>query len=420
MVKPNRRPSTIPKVLAVLPGFIPSTQINIITPLLDLCILRNLDFRLQLESTVKAKDVDWADIVILCRNTEPGQAWFQRVLQQKKRYIYDIDDNFFDISGDSPEAIYHRSPERLDMFAQYLRHASLVRVYSEPLHSRVLTINTKVVKVVPPMDFRHIRSRRDSSDTVKIVYATSRIHDELFSIFLPAVERILLEYNNKVEVYFLGFTPPSLRKRPHVHSIPMMWNYPAYLRRFSSAGYDIGLAPLLDDVAHRSKTNNKFREYGACRIAGIYSNVDVYASCVRQYETGILVSNHEKDWYDALVLLIENSHLRKKIQSAAYEFVRDNYSQDEFVKDWAGQIKDVLESQNLNKHILPVVHVDNLINTNQRSLLERVFDKFSRSNGWMSFFSLSIRIIRQRVSSKLLLWKYKIVIWYAILRYSER
>lgn len=418
MNKPNRQSSAIPKVLAVLPGFIPSTQINVITPLLDLCSLRVVDFRLHLESTVKTKDVDWADLIILCRNTEPGQIWFPYMLQQKKPYIYDIDDNFFDIPGDSPEAIYYRSPQRLDMFTQYLRYAALVRVYSEPLRSRVLPINSEVTKVVPPLDFRHIRPRRESSDIVKIVYATSRAHDELFSIFLPALEKILENYGSKIEIYFLGFTPPSLRKHPRVRSIPMVRNYAAYLRRFSSAGYDIGLAPLLDDNFHRSKTNNKFREYGACQIAGIYSNVDVYASCVRQHETGILVSNTTSDWYDALALLIEKRDLRQKIQVAACEYVRNNYSQEQFVKNWAVQIRDVLAAQNLCEHFESAVPVVRFKTVQKQNVFEKAFDKLSLLNGWRSFFSLLMRFIRYRISSVLFLWKYKIIIWYAIFKHS--
>lgn len=406
-------------MLAVLPGFIPSTQINIVTPLLDLCALRAVDFRLHLEGTVKAKDVDWADIVILCRNVEPGQAWFSYLLQHQKPYIYDIDDNFFDLPGDSPVAKYYRSPERLEMLTQYLRYASLVRVYSDPLHSKVLPINSKVVKVVPPLDFRHIRPRRAVGETVKIVYATSRADDELFSIFLPALQKTLDDYGSKIEVYFLGFTPPALRKHPRVHTSPMIWNYAAYLRSFSSAGYDIGLAPLLDDVFHRSKTNNKFREYGACQIAGVYSNVDVYASCVRQNETGILVSNKTNDWYDALALLIENHNLRQKIQTAAREYVRNNYSQEEFVKSWAIQIRGVLEAQNLHEHSVSTARADSLKHIQRQSLLEKLFDKLSQLNGWSSAFSLLIRFIRHRVLVILFLWKYKMIIWYVTFKHSK-
>lgn len=404
-----------PKVLAIVPAFTPSTQINVTTPLLDLCVSRHLDFRLQLESTVNRKDIDWANLIVLCRNTEPGHAWFEYTLKQNKPYIYDIDDNFFDIPGDSLDARYHRSPERLDTFTRYLRYATLVRVYSEPLRQRVLEINDKVVKVVPPVDFRHIRPRRAPGRTVRIVYATSRTRDELFSIFLPALEKILNDYDGKIEAYFLGFTPPTLRKHARVHSVPMIWDYPAYLRRFSSAGYDIGLAPLLDDIFHRSKTNNKFREYGACQIAGIYSDIDVYSSCVRQMETGILVSNTPDDWYDAMVLLIENPDLRRKIQLSAYEFVRRNYSHEQFVKNWAIQI------ENVHKEPAPQYNtfLFSQIPIKRTSFLKKLANKFSLSNGWLPFVFSVIYVVRQRISSFFIFLKYKIVILYYNLKWRK-
>lgn len=404
---------THPNVLAVIPAFIPSTQINVVTPLMDLCVERVINFRLHLESTVKLKDIEWADIVVLCRNIEPGQAWFYELLQQDKPYIYDIDDNFFDIN--TSEASYYRSPERLDMFTQYLRNASLVRVYSEPLRLRILELHSRVVKVVPPLDFRHVLSRRAANeDKVKIVYATSRTHDELFSIFLPALEKILHYYNNQVQVYFLGFTPPELRKHPGVYSVPMIWDYPAYLRKFSSAGYDIGLAPLLDDVFHRSKTNNKFREYGACQIAGIYSNVDVYASCVQHNQTGILVSNEEKAWYDALALLIENPDLRRKIQLSAYDFVRSNYSQTEFVKSWAQQIKNIFTDTKQVKHSIETdLPVKNYNQINKQGIIKKIYDKFVHSDGLSSFIAFLFQGLRRKIFSMFLFWKYKFLIWRA-------
>lgn len=405
-----------PKALAIVPAFTPSTQINVITPLLDLCVSRHLDFRLQLESTVSTRDIDWANLVVLCRNVEPGHQWFEYTLKQNKPYIYDIDDNFFDISGDSLDARYHRSPERLDTFTRYLRYATLVRVYSEPLRQRVLQINDKVVKVVPPMDFRHIRPRRAPGRTVKIVYATSRAQDELFSIFLPALEKILNDYNGKIEAYFLGFTPPTLRKHARVHSVPMIWDYPAYLRRFSSAGYDIGLAPLLDDIFHRSKTNNKFREYGACQIAGIYSDVDVYSSCVSQMETGILVSNTTEAWYDAIKLLIENQALREKIQLSAYQFVQEHYSQQKFVQEWADQIQSVLVTQTpeQSKDIAPLSSTLVLKTNNQINFLHKIERRVSHPRDWFSLFPSIKGIIqrsRRRFWTLALLAKYKIILW---------
>ena len=97
---------------------------------------------------------------------------------------------------------------------------------------------------------------------------------------------------------------------PNVRHHGLIYGYDRYLRRFSRAGYDIGLAPLPDDVFHRSKSNNKFREYGASRVAGIYSHNDAYSNCVEHEVSGLLVSNDAGHWYDALERLIEDEALR--------------------------------------------------------------------------------------------------------------
>lgn len=304
------------------------------------------------------------------------------------------------------------------MFTRYLRYASLVRVYSEPLRQRVLAINDKVVKVVPPVDFRHIRPRRASRGKIKIVYPTSRANDELFSIFLPALEKILNDYDGKIEAYFLGFTPPTLRKHARVHSVPMIWDYPTYLQRFSSAGYDIGLAPLLDDIFHRSKTNNKFREYGACQIAGIYSDVDVYSSCVSQMETGILVPNTTEAWYNAIKLLIEDRALQKKIQLSAYQFVKEHYSQQKFVQEWAEQIQCVLATQlpERDKHNLSLSSITILDSNHQVNVLNKIARKISQSTDWFYLFSSIIQSLRRRFWTLFLLTKYRLIVWFISLR----
>ena len=54
----------------------------------------------------------------------------------------------------------------------------------------------------------------------------------------------------------------------------------------ANAGWAIGLAPLRDSAENRAKTNNKYREYAALGIPGIYSDMPVYASSVRHGETG--------------------------------------------------------------------------------------------------------------------------------------
>ena len=70
--------------------------------------------------------------------------------------------------------------------------------------------------------------------------------------------------------------------------------------------------------------------------------VDVYSTCISHNHTGLLVKNDPNAWYKAISLLIENSRLRTQIQEQAFEFVRQNYSQQRFTELWQQQIRQVL------------------------------------------------------------------------------
>jgi len=346
-----------PQVLAVIPGFMPSTFICIVKPLLKLHRAGRIAARITLESLVRKKVVESKDLVIFCRNTEPRYSHILNIIKERGiRYIYDLDDNLFDVPVDTELGKYHRNPSRIAMLTNYLQSADLVRVYSEPLLKRVLSLNQKVEKVSGPVDWSLISNRkRISHEKIRIVFATARVYDDMAEIVMPALTRVLNTFGPKIEIHFWGTSPPFLSSLSNIKFHPLISDYDKFLRRFSDAGFDIGLAPLKDDVFYRSKTNNKFREYGACRVAGIYSDMDVYSSCVSDAETGLLVSNDPEAWYGAIVRLVEHLDLREKIKENAFKYVRQHYSQEDFENIWWDQIKKVLSEKDSSSILSPSV-----------------------------------------------------------------
>ena len=333
-------------ILAILPGLIPSTIINVTTPLIDLHKAHLINARITLEYFVKDKDIEWCDLIVFCRNVEPlGARWLLKISENKTPYIYDIDDNFFELPLDASIRTYYKSPERVKMLEEYIRHASLVRVYSEPMLERAKSLNPYSKKVNGPVDWRllSLSPQKTGTDPIKIVYMTSRVNDNLAELFKPSLKRILEKYPEQVQVHFLGYNPPDFKNHPNVFFRPLTLNYEKYLRYFSSAGFDIGLAPLLDDIFHRSKSNLKVREYGACCIAGIYSDVDVYSTSVTHRETGILVKNNSNEWFEAMSELIENHELRNHIQQNGHLFAQKNFSHLTFNQLWYQQFTEILQ-----------------------------------------------------------------------------
>jgi len=174
---------------------------------------------------------------------------------------------------------------------------------------------------------------------VKIVYMTGRMHDKLASLFANDALQVLERYGAAVELHCWGYHPPELKGHRGVRLVRPVRDYDRHLRRFSRRGYDIGLAPLLDDEFHRAKTDTKFREYGACRVAGVYSNVEVYADAVTDGETGLLASNEPGAWSAAMARLIDDRRLRERIQANAWEHVRQHYSPEAFSAGWWEHIR---------------------------------------------------------------------------------
>jgi len=321
-------------------------MITVVKPLLNMHRMGRISARILLEGQTDHDDIEWAEVVVFCRNNEPRHASILAAAQSRGLpLIYDLDDNLLELPPDCQGASPSRDAARRAMLEVYLRSAALVRVYSRSLAQNVAALNARVVAMFAPVDLSLIAPPREtrSPGPIKIVYATSRTQDPLCEIFLPALTRILHRHAGRVEAHFWGYRPPRFADLPHARHHGLICRYDHYLRRFSRGGFDIGLAPLPEDPFFRSKSNNKFREYGACGIAGIYSRNEVYSDCIENEGSGLLVPNDSQSWYDAIERLIEDESLRTRIQLGARQFVRERYAQERFELLFLSQILAVLD-----------------------------------------------------------------------------
>ncbi len=351
MLPKNCDPPSKPRVLAILPGLIPSTLIHIVKPLMAAHRAGWIAADFALEYSVSRRNLERAAVVIFCRNTEPVYDWIlDFALSAGKPVVYDLDDNFFEVPPTTDVGRYHRAPERLAQLQRYLTHATLVRVYSETLREWVARLNPRVVRVEGPIDWSLTPKRPVSRDLrkVRVVYATSRVEDDLASLFLGDIRHVLAMYGDRIEIVFWGYHPPELRRHPAVRCLPPLRSYDRFFRKFAHYGFDIGLAPLRDDVFHRSKSNVKFREYAACGIAGVYSDVKPYAEVVEHGVTGLLVPNQPGAWSEAICRLVENGDLRAAIQRQARAYARAHYDLTSVQEQWKHHIREALAAAPLS------------------------------------------------------------------------
>lgn len=103
---------------------------------------------------------------------------------------------------------------------------------------------------------------------------------------------------------------------PHKHFTPTC-DYEPYMDLLS--GCDVSLMPLADNGFNRAKSDLKFIEAGACRVAALASNV-VYGDTIEDGRTGLLFS--DADELEAkLMRLIAMPELARDLGDAARDYV---------------------------------------------------------------------------------------------------
>ncbi len=316
------------RVLVVVQGIVPSTTIVISQIFADMQKKGDLSWSLVREDQVQETHLDEVDVVVFQRNCRPNILPILAAVRKRSLpLIYDLDDNFLAIPPTNPVGRYYALPQVRATVVRLLQEADVVKVGSRRLAAEVAPLARRVVVHPYAIDTTNMQHPQEKADgRIVIGYAGTINHGDDLALVRQPLQDILDKYGSRLHVEFLGCQQEQLAGRPEVTYYPFIPNYAEYLAFLQQHSWDIGIAPLHDTLANRCKTDNKFREYGACGMAGVYSAIEPYTDTVVHRRTGLLVENTDAAWYAALRELVDDADLRAQIGRQAQAYVQEKHS----------------------------------------------------------------------------------------------
>ena len=338
MNKTNR--GRLPHVLLLYRSMIPSIRLCGHGQMQQLAVNGWIDYCFKTVWKVRRAELEWADIVLLGRL----DGWYEQQLVKAlkacgKYLIYILDDDLLHIPDGLSVSSYYRRKD-VQYWIQSMLKMSDALLSTSPLlleeygkgKEKLLTEGFAVQPV--------FCSDRREGEPIRIGFAGSldRCRD-VETILHHALCRVKGRYADQVSIEFFGIAP-AFAAEVDAKIIPYVDNYENYRERLNEMRWDIGLAPMADTPFHSRKYYNKFIEYSAAGVVGVYSAVQPYLRLNLNEEMGIFCENTPEAWTQAICCLVEDAPLRETMRRKANEYVRENMT----VEHAASVLRDRMES----------------------------------------------------------------------------
>ncbi|MCK5529384.1 MAG: glycosyltransferase family 4 protein, partial [Kiritimatiellae bacterium] len=270
--------------------------------------------------------------------------------------VYDTDDLVFDKDG-MDYLISAGKNDKAILYNTIMRLCDIVLVSTPFLGRRAENFNNNVMVIRNALSYefyaraQNIVAKRKNitaSDKVVVAYLSgSSSHNNDFKIIEEQLIQLLKAKKN-VKLLLVGplnFTDLFYQFGDQFERYDFL-NYDEYPDIFTNI--DINLVPLeCDEPFCQAKSELKYIEAGAFAIPSVVSPTDTHKNIIKNYHNGIISEDNE--WFDILMLLVDDHEKRKEIGRAAYEDVLRNYAPDVREKDWESLICSIYDKYGSTK-----------------------------------------------------------------------
>lgn len=272
---------------------------------------------------LRAEDLAWADVALLGRL----DSWYELQIVRKlkaagKTLVYIMDDDLLNIPPEVTSASYYNQPVIQRCIREIIGLSDAILSPSPVLLEKYAREGKAAIPAEEPALSPAEYTPHPEGAPVKIGFAGSvdRTGD-LEGVLREALGTIRQEFGDRVAIQFFG-GKPGFAEEIGAECIPYTESYDRYRETLNALGWDIGLAPMPETEFHACKHYNKFVEYAAAGIAGIYSRTGPYRRLTDFGDCAVLCGNTAEEWTEAIRGLVTDREKRERMRQKAAECAR--------------------------------------------------------------------------------------------------
>lgn len=276
-----------------------------------------------------------------------------------RKVVVDLDDNYLQIRDDNPAApVYAPLKGGRYFLGAFITLANGLTVSTEPLKDVYAKMDyaNPSIDVLPNCndvnDWKFDRVNKKDGK-IRIGYMGSITHNDDLALIWEPIAKILAKYPNVMFEICGAVGPDDIKDtmakiQSYVEKdiLNQFWFYEGTQSFFGfpelmfKLGWDIGIAPLVDEPFNRGKSHIKWFDYTMVSIPTIASKTYPYCTPIQGVDTivngktGLLVENKVDDWYNAIESVIVNATYRQELAENAYTFIRDNWQFSQHAHKW--------------------------------------------------------------------------------------
>ena len=257
------------------------------------------------------------DLIFMQRECLPfGPPFMERLFHKWNiPTIFDYDDALFIFKSSTHNKLidFIKRPQRLFEIFSLVDCVLTGNDYLKECASKYSTM-ARTFLVAEDTDKYNQKPEYKNNEMFTIGWLGSPSTEKYLHLITPVLQKICKKYPH-VQVKVIGGGNFKAEGVPVVH---VAWNLESEVEELHS--FDIGIMPLPLEEWSKGKSGGKARTYMAVGLPAVCTAIGFNLELIDNERTGFLVTS-ENEWISVLSKLIEDPYLRKKVGTAARDFV---------------------------------------------------------------------------------------------------